>query len=89
MATDHSKKSQCDQILAYLKKGKALTQLEALRLFGVLRLGARVKDLRDRGYPITSEMIPVSTSRGGTARVARYRLAKGWKRALRLPAVAR
>ncbi|MDO5686462.1 MAG: helix-turn-helix domain-containing protein [Neisseria sp.] len=55
---DLSKKSsQTDLILAHLQQGKSLTPLEALRLFGCLRLGARVHDLRQDGYPIISQIV--------------------------------
>ncbi len=50
-------KSQEQAILEYLQDGNSLTPLEALRLFGTLRLGARCFDLKQQGYPICSEMV--------------------------------
>lgn len=47
-----SAKSQCDMIIAWLKKGYSLTQLEALNKFGCFRLASRIYDLRERGYNI-------------------------------------
>jgi hypothetical protein len=47
-----SAKSQCDMIIAWLKKGYSLTQLEALNKFGCFRLASRIHDLRERGYNI-------------------------------------
>ena len=44
--------SQADAIALYLQSGHDLTALQALELFGCLRLAARVKDLRKRGLPI-------------------------------------
>lgn len=75
--------SQCGQILAYLKKGKTLTPAEALKRFGCLRLAARVRDLRDQGYRIRTEMIRVMAANGRMARVARYAMmpAKSGRRA--------
>ena len=61
-------------ILRHLKSGRSLTPLEALRLYGTLRLGARVYELRQAGYRIRSTLVPVKT-RDGIARVACYRLA--------------
>jgi hypothetical protein len=49
--------NQRDQILAYLRSGNLLTQYEALRIFGCLRLGARIWDLRRLGYPIGSKLV--------------------------------
>lgn len=42
--------SQNKKILAYLMSGKRLTQLDALTLFGCMRLASRICDLR-RDYP--------------------------------------
>lgn len=38
--------SQCKRILAYLLNGSRITSLEALRLFGCMRLASRISDLR-------------------------------------------
>lgn len=55
-------------ILEYLKKGFWITPLEALTMFGCLRLGARIYDLRKEGNEIISE--PYITPQG--KRVAKY-----------------
>ncbi len=62
--------SQETRILAHLKAGHSLTQLEALNKFGSLRLGARVYQLKAKGYPIRSNLVRLNGKR-----VARYRLA--------------
>lgn len=46
--------SQESEILHALKYGRKLTPLAALRLFGCLRLAARVYDLRRSGHTIHS-----------------------------------
>lgn len=58
-------------ILADLRAGKRLTPLGALRAHGCLRLGARIYDLRQAGYPIVKRM--VEHPRTGK-RYAEYRL---------------
>ena len=63
--------SQTDQILNYLQAGNVLTPLEALRKFNCLRLGARIYDLRQKGYVINSLMIKDDKS---GKRYARYSL---------------
>ena len=67
------KKSQKQEILRYLAKGKELTQLQALEYFGCCRLAARIKDLRDDGWPVETTMVDV-LGRFGWARVAAYTL---------------
>ena len=55
--------SQKKQILAYLKTGKSLTQLEALYKFGCFRLAARVCELRNDGWCIKSESIKLDNGK--------------------------
>jgi Helix-turn-helix domain len=64
-------KSQSDQILDYLKRGRSINPLTALRLFGSYRLAARIRDLRARGVEIDTKM--QKTRNGQT--FARYSLA--------------
>jgi len=49
--------SQEQDILNYLKCGNKLTPLEAVQLFGCMRLGARIYDLKEKGYPIDSRTV--------------------------------
>ncbi len=64
--------SQKAQILNYLKRGRAITPLEALKLFGCFRLGARIWELRRAGHPIEKTWAAIDQRR----RWAKYRLAK-------------
>ena len=73
--TDPTKRNQSELILEYLETHGSITPLEAQRLFGCMRLGARIWDLRHDGHNIIREMVIVPTRNGGTARVAQYRLA--------------
>lgn len=61
--------SQSNQILGALRKGRSVTALEALMAFNCLRLAARIKELRERGHAITTDMI-----RKGKKKYASYRL---------------
>ena len=45
-------KTQNARILHYLKFGRRLTPIAALRLFGTFRLAARIWELRQEGYRI-------------------------------------
>jgi hypothetical protein len=44
--------SQTANILAHLMDGMEITPIDALNLYGSMRLGARVYDLREAGYDI-------------------------------------
>lgn len=73
MNTDENKRdsrSQTDRIIDYLLTGKSITPLEALDLFGCFRLGARIADIRQKGYLVYSEFITTPTGK----RVKRYHL---------------
>lgn len=52
----HSK-SQAEKILDYMLSGKAITPIEALDLFGCFRLGARIADIKAKGYLVYSEFV--------------------------------
>lgn len=46
--------TQTEQILQRLKTGRTLTPIDALNNYGVFRLAARVKDLRDQGHDVVT-----------------------------------
>ena len=49
--------SQCERILIHLQSGKTINPLQALDLYGCLRLGARIHDLKKNGNFIDTKMI--------------------------------
>lgn len=49
-------KTQLDHLRAHLKSGRTISPLEALGLYGMFRLAARVKELRDQKWDIITEM---------------------------------
>mgnify|MGYP006285592291 FL=1 len=63
--------TQTQNILNYLKSGKRLTPLEALKKFGCLRLAARIADLRGQGHTIWTDYITVKNKT-----FAAYKLSK-------------
>ena len=69
-----SRPSQERQILAYLQDHKSITGLEALKLFGCMRLPARISVLEDQGYKFTRESIRVRNQNGEHVRVTAYGL---------------
>lgn len=60
---DKQSQSQNMRILAHLKTGGKITALSALEKFNCMRLSARIKDLKEMGYPINSEFIRVPSGK--------------------------
>lgn len=60
--------SQEQAILSHLQDGNRLTPLEALHRFGCFRLGARVYDLRRKGYRVNARTVRTAAGK----RVAEY-----------------
>ena len=58
-----SSASQASQIAAYMMQGNKITPLEALNLFGSLRLSAVIFVLHERGYKIQVERVKTSTGK--------------------------
>lgn len=52
--------SQRDAILNHLESGRTITSLEALNLYGCLRLAAIIHTLREEEFQIKTEMIDVN-----------------------------
>ena len=50
-------KSQNEQILQHLKRGRKITPIDALEKFGCFRLAARISDLRGQGHVISTENV--------------------------------
>jgi len=48
-------KTQIEHLREHLKAKRSITPLEALGLYGVFRLAARIKELRDKGWDIKTE----------------------------------
>ncbi len=69
-----TKSTQRLRVMQHLKEGKTLTSLEALRLYGIMRLPNRISELRRRGEQIEKQTIIVRNKYGEAVRVAQYRL---------------
>lgn len=66
--------TQTERVLQYLKDFGSITPLQALSDLGVMRLGARIWDLRQEGYPITRRMVGSKNRYGESVSFAEYRL---------------
>ena len=49
-------RTQLDHLKNHLRSGRSITPLEALGLYGVFRLAARMKELRDQAWDIATEI---------------------------------
>lgn len=63
--------SQTEQILTHLRAGRDLTILEAIGVYRIFNLKARINELRKGGHSIVTEMRTDATGK----RYASYRLA--------------
>jgi hypothetical protein len=70
-----SKATQAQRVLDYIDQFGSITQLEALRDLGVMRLASRISDLKKQGYPIQSDMETVQNRFGENCYIKRYSLA--------------
>jgi hypothetical protein len=66
---------QWERILKYLEDFGSITQLEAIRDLGIMRLGARIYDLRKKGFLIIRDTEKSVNRYGEPIRYARYRMA--------------
>jgi hypothetical protein len=65
--------TQNKRVLTHLKREGSITALQAMRLYGVMRLAARIDELRRRGHNIVTDMVDHRQGRPAR-RYARYRL---------------
>lgn len=73
MKVEH-KPSQNARIISYIEQFGSITQLDALRDLGVMRLASRISDLKRLGYPIVSEIETVENRFGEKCHIKRYRM---------------
>lgn len=69
-----SKVTQSQRVLDYIEEFGSITQLEALRDLGVMRLASRISDLRRQGVPIESTVETVKNRFEEKTYIKRYRL---------------
>ncbi len=69
--------SQKKRVLNHLREGRFLNQLVATKEYGILRLPARICELRQEGHLIKTIMRDVRNRFGEKSRVAAYVLEQG------------
>lgn len=71
------KPTQNERVLEYINEFGSITQLDALKELGVMRLASRISDLKKLGYPITSKVEAVKNRHEETCYIKRYSLQEG------------
>lgn len=67
-------RNQCAMILRFMRDFGGISQAQAIDEFGCYRLGARIWDLRHRGYSIKTEKRTKKNRYGKTVNYAVYLL---------------
>ena len=75
--SNNSNPTQAQRVLEYIEEFGSITQLEALKDLGVMRLASRISDLKKQGIPIKSDMETVKNRFGENCYIKRYSLAVG------------
>lgn len=65
--------TQTERVLDYIREFGGITALDAMRDLGVMRLAARIADLRAAEYNIQTDMVDVKNRWGETVKIARYK----------------
>jgi hypothetical protein len=64
-------------VLDYIDEFGSITQFEAFRDLGVMRLASRISDLKKQGYPIQSDVVAVKNRFDENCYIKRYSLQVG------------
>lgn len=73
----NSNPTQAQRVLDYMNQFGSITQLEALKDLGVMRLASRISDLKKQGYPIKSDVETVKNRFGENCYIKRYSMVGG------------
>lgn len=66
--------NQCERVLQYMQDFGTITPLDALADLGVMRLGARIWDLKNAGHQISRRMVSKKNRYGEVVSFSEYRL---------------
>ena len=69
-----TKENHCALILQHMKKYGSINHFQAEEEYGCTRLAARIKDLRNKGVAIQTEMVKGKNRYGKYTHYAVYRL---------------
>lgn len=66
--------TQCERVLKYMHDFGSINPAQAMDDLGVMRLGARIWDLKKAGHNITRKMVKKKNRYGEPVSFAEYRL---------------
>lgn len=66
--------TQTEKVLRHMKRFGSITPLEAMEEYGIMRLGARIWDLKQAGHLIQTEDVKGWNRFGEPTRYAKYSL---------------
>ena len=66
--------TQNEAVLRHLLDNRSITSLEAMERYGIMRLGARIYDLKKQGYPIKTYLRVGKSQNGESMVYAEYRM---------------
>jgi regulator of RNase E activity RraA len=75
--TENRKPTQAQRVLDYIEQFGSITQYEALKDLGIMRLASRVSELKKNGHNITGHMVTVKNRFGENCSVKQYRMGGG------------
>ena len=64
--------SDKERVLQHLKEYRTITPMDAIQLYGCLRLSARIWELKHEGHDITTEIVYDKDRFGEPCHYARY-----------------
>lgn len=65
---------QSEKILRHLKDQGEISSITAMTEYGIMRLAARISDLKKMGYPIVGKLVTGKNRYGETTHYSVYRL---------------
>ena len=77
----NTRPTQSERVKKYMEDFGSITQLDAIRDLGVLRLSARIMELKQSGLPIEGKFEKVKNRYGEEVQVKRYMIAEAEKEA--------
>ena len=66
--------TQCERILKYMQDFGSINPMQAMKDLGVMRLAARVSDLKKEGHHIRTSRVSAKNRYGEAVSFAEYRL---------------
>ena len=66
--------TQCERVLKYMQDFGSITPVQAMTDLGVMRLAARISDLRGSGHRIERRMVTAKNRYNEAVSFAEYRL---------------